>query len=67
MATIINGNFNACTIENCLFTEATMKEVDWSCAKVEKISLNTVVCEHCNLDYTNLKERDAIAVEPCRD
>lgn len=66
-ATIINGNFNACTIENCIFTEVTMKEVVWSCAKVEKISLNTVVCEHCNLDYTNLKERDAIAVEPCGD
>lgn len=66
-ATIINGNFNACTIENCLFTEATMKEVDWSCAKVEKISLNTVVCEHCNFDHTNLKERDAIVMEPCGD
>lgn len=44
-----------------------MKEVDWSCAKVEKISLNTVVCEHCNFDHTNLKERDAIVMEPCGD
>lgn len=49
-----------CVIENCVFNETVMKEVDWSCTKTGNIDFDTVTCEKCCFDCINLKEHQIV-------
>lgn len=56
----MNGNFKGCIIENCAFSETTMKEVDWSNANTGKINFDTVICENCCFDHINFREHQIV-------